>query len=184
MNYAALPAFGKRDAIHVVVETPRGSTVKLKSDSDLEAFTLSRPLPEGLAFPYDWGFVPSTRMPDGDPLDAMVVWDRPSFPGVVLACRALGVLAVEQNSRQHVGRRQRNDRLIVVPLEAPRYESIKSVDDLPARTREEIESFFVASTAFEKKNLTFRGWSQPGAGYELVKASIHTRRSSGRPRRR
>ena len=103
MNYAVLPAFGTRDAIHVVIESPRGSTVKLKYDPNLEAFTLSRPLPEGLAYPYDWGFVPSTRMPDGDPLDAMVVWDRPSFPGVVLACRALGVLAVEQNSNSMRG---------------------------------------------------------------------------------
>jgi inorganic pyrophosphatase len=172
MNYAALPPFGHDDAIHVVVESPRGSTVKLKFDATLEAFTLSRPLPEGLVYPYDWGFVPSTLAADGDPLDALVVWDQPSFPGVVLACRPLGVLAVEQNSREHAGRREQNDRLIVLPLAAPRYASLKSVDDLSARTREEIESFFVASTVFEKKDLTFGGWSGVDAAYALVKASV------------
>src|SRR6185436_14449544 len=93
---------------------------------------------------------------DGDPLDGMVVWDRPSFPGVVLACRLIGVLAVEQNSKQKPGHRERNDRLIALPLDAPHYASIEGVDDLPARVKKEIESFFMASTAFEKKDLAFR----------------------------
>ena len=47
-------------------------------------------------YPYDWGFVPSTRGPDGDPIDALVLWDRASFPGVVLECRLIDVLAAEQ----------------------------------------------------------------------------------------
>ena len=123
-----------------------------ESDSGLQAFTLCRPLPEGLVYPYDWGFVPSTRAADGDPLDALVVWERAWFPGVVIACRAIGVLAVEQNSEQHLGRRERNDRLIVLPVDVPMYTStIKTADDLPARLKEEIESFLVAVTVFEKK---------------------------------
>jgi inorganic pyrophosphatase len=154
MNYTTLPAFGPDQTVNIVIESPRGSTVKLKYDATLEAFTLSRPLTEGLIYPFDWGFVPSTHAADGDPVDAMVVWDRSSFPGVVLACRLIGVLAVEQNSKRRAGERERNDRLVALPLEAPRYASIKDVDDLPARLREEIEAFFLASTAFEKKDLT------------------------------
>jgi inorganic pyrophosphatase len=173
MNFLTIPAFDSTNAVHVVVESPRGSTVKLKYDPDLEAFTISRPLPEGLVYPYDWGFVPSTRASDGDPLDVMVLWDRPSFPGVVLACRLIGVLAVEQNSKQRTGQRERNDRLIAMPLDAPRYASIQGVDDLPARVRAEIEAFFVASTAFERKDLTFGGWSGASAAFDLVKASAH-----------
>jgi inorganic pyrophosphatase len=177
MNYAKLPAFDSNHAVNVVVESPRGSTVKLKYDASIEAFTLSRPLAEGLAYPYDWGFVPSTCEADGDPLDAMVVWDRASFPGVVLPCRLIGVLAVEQNSKQRPGDRERNDRLIAVPVNAPRYASITSVDDLPARLREEIESFFVASTAFEQKDLTFGGWSAANAAYELLNTSVRLKSS-------
>jgi inorganic pyrophosphatase len=178
MNYLTLPSFPSDDTVNVVVESPRGSTVKLKYDSTVEAFTLSRPLPDGLVFPYDWGFVPSTQAPDGDPLDAMVVWDRPSFPGVVLGCRLLGAVLVEQNSKHHPGQRERNDRLIVVPLEAPRYASITTVEDLPTRMREEIEAFFMASTAFEKKDLSFRGWSGVSSALDLVKSSAQ--RSSRR----
>ena len=174
MNYFDIPAFSSSDAVHVVVESPRGSTVKLKYDSTLEAFGLSRPLPEGLVYPYDWGFVPSTRASDGDPLDVMVVWDRPSFPGVVLRCRLLGVVAAEQNNKHHPERRERNDRLIALPLDAPRQAAIESVDDLPVRMREEIESFFLATVAFEKKDLTFRGWSGVSAAYDLVRSSLAT----------
>ena len=55
---------------------------------------MSRPLPAGVTFPFDWGFVPSTEASDGDPLDALLLWDVPSFPGVVVPCRAIGVLQV------------------------------------------------------------------------------------------
>jgi inorganic pyrophosphatase len=172
MNYLRIPSFASADAVHVVVESPRGSTVKLKYDPALEAFGVSRPLPEGLVYPYDWGFVPSTRASDGDPLDVMVVWDRPSFPGVVLTCRLLGVVSAEQNNKQHPERRERNDRLIALPLEAPRQEAIESIDDLPVRMREELESFFVATVAFEHKDLTFLGWSGVSAAYDLVRSCL------------
>jgi inorganic pyrophosphatase len=146
--------------------------VKLKYDPDLEAFTLSRPLTDGLIYPYDWGFVPSTRAPDGDPLDAIVLWDRATFPGVVLTCRLIGVVGVEQNSKHRRGQRERNDRVVALPIGAPRFDVVDSVDDLPERIKQEIESFFVASTAFEHKDLTFHGWSGADRAYELVTSAV------------
>ena len=70
-----LPAFSDKTTCHVVIESPRGSTVKFKYDPEHRVMSLSRPLTAGLAYPYDWGFVPSTRASDGDPLDAFVMWD-------------------------------------------------------------------------------------------------------------
>ena len=58
---------------HVVVEAPRGATLKLKHDPELDVMTGHRPLPLGFAYPYDWGFVPGTRAADGDPVDALSV---------------------------------------------------------------------------------------------------------------
>jgi inorganic pyrophosphatase len=172
MNLATLDAFPSSTSVHVIVESPRGSAVKLKYDARLEAFALSRPLPDGLVFPYDWGFVPSTRAADGDPLDVMVLWDRASFPGVVLECRLVGALAVAQNRKEHKTGRQRNDRVFAVPIAAPRQASVKTIGALPGRVKRELEAFFVASTAFENKHLEFLGWSGPAAAQRLVRASL------------
>src|SRR5947199_8980706 len=121
-DFLTLPARTKRGAFHVVVESPRGSRAKIKYDPKLRAFTLSRPLVMGLRYPYDWGFIPGTRAPDGDPLDAIVFCDLPTFPGVVIECRALGVIRLKQNRKRTAGR-ERNDRLIAVPIKMQRFDS-------------------------------------------------------------
>lgn len=91
-----LPTWDEKGVLHVVVESPRGSGVKLKYEPDLEAMTLSRPLPLGLVFPFEFGFVPRTKAEDGDPLDAIVLLDAGTFPGVVLRCRPIALVRVSQ----------------------------------------------------------------------------------------
>jgi inorganic pyrophosphatase len=156
----------KTGAFHVVVESPGGSQVKLAYSAELRAFTLSRPLVLGLRYPFDWGFVPSTRQPDGDPLDAMVLLDAPTYPGVVMACRALGVLQVSQKNPE--GGRHRNDRVICAPEKAPRFDALEDIRQLPDRARKEIEQFFIAVTALEDKDLEILGWEGPIVAEALV----------------
>jgi inorganic pyrophosphatase len=172
---AEIPTFGDGEAIHVVVESPRGSASKFKYDPDLGAITLSRPLAHGLVYPHDWGFVPSTRGEDGDPIDAMVLWDGVSYPGIVLACRPIGVLQVEQKNRTS-GQRERNDRLAVLPIDAPRYEDLRSIDDLAVRERLDLEHFFRAAVVFEDKDLKVLGWKGPVEALDLVKSAMRARR--------
>jgi inorganic pyrophosphatase len=163
-----LQTFVQPRTFRVVVESPRGSTVKLKFDSTLGVMTLSRPLPVGLGYPFDWGFVPGTRAADGDPIDAIVVWDTPTFPGIVLPCRALGVIQIDQ--RRESGRaRERNDRIVALPVKAPRFDAIRSVRDLPKRVRQELEEFFLAVTVLEGKDVHVLGWQGPAAALRLLK---------------
>jgi inorganic pyrophosphatase len=170
MNLAAIPAFASTDIFHVVIETPRGSSLKLKYEPQWEAMSISRPLPLGVIYPFDWGFIPSTHAEDGDPVDAMVLWDVPSYPGVVLRVRAIGILQVEQNqSRDRRSPRVRNDRVVVVPVDARRENSIDSVDALPERVRQELEQFAVASTALEGKDIRVVGWGDAAATLALVR---------------
>jgi inorganic pyrophosphatase len=155
---------------HVVVESPRGSPVKLKLDPELEVVIAQRPLPLGHVYPYDWGFVPGTKAADGDPVDALVYWDVPTYPGVVIRCRALGVLELEQDAKK--GGRERNDRLLVVPLAHPRAGELRSVLELPPRVRDEISHFFTSAVFFEPKDPKVLGWKGPDAAEALLSASL------------
>jgi inorganic pyrophosphatase len=163
-----LPAFAGEDAVHVVVESPRGSTLKLKFDAKTGAMTMHRPLPAGLSYPHDWGFIPSTRAADGDPVDAFVMWDAASHPGVVIACRPIGVLRVEQTNLTS-GQRERNDRIAALPVRAASWDDVRSVLDVSERARRELEQFFLAAVAFEGKNARMLGWSGPDEALALVR---------------
>ena len=179
-----LPARPGPGAVHVVVESPRGATVKLKYEPALGAMVVARPLPVGLVYPYDWGFVPGTRAVDGDPLDAMVLWETPTYPGVVIEGRVIGVVQLEQNGKGPDGRplgRERNDRVIVAPLKARRLEQLKSVYELPARLRKELEHFFIAVVFSQNKDPRIIGWGGPSEAEATIDAAM---RAVKPPRRR
>jgi inorganic pyrophosphatase len=175
-NLLRLPTFVDDDMFHVVVESPRGSSVKLKYDGALEVMSISRPLALGLSYPFDWGFVPSTEGPDGDPIDALVFWDVATFPGLVIPCRALALVQVEQDRKGHSGQRTRNDRVIAVP-EEDRRAIADTPDALPARVRKELEHFFVAATVFEGKNPTVLGWKGAAAALALIRDAARSTRT-------
>ncbi len=168
-DLARLPARDAQGSVRVVVESPRGAVVKLKYDPALGSMSLSRPLPLGLAYPYDWGFVPGTRAADGDPVDALVYWDVASFPGVVVPCRPIAVVRLEQDSKSNG--RVRNDRVLAVPVKHSRGDLIRSPDDLPKRVKDEIAQFFLSAIFFEPKNPSLLGWGGPDEAERLVDGS-------------
>ena len=173
-----LPTFVSADVFHVVVESPRGSSIKLKYDPELGAMSISRPLAAGVAYPFDWGFVPSTQAEDGDPVDAMLYWDVATFPGVVVPCRALGVIQIEQNRSDSRGR-ARNDRILALPVHARREHELRSAMALPRRMRDELEHFFIATTALEGKDAKILGWAGPDDALALLKEMGRHRATSG-----
>lgn len=169
MNLAAIPAMASDHTFHVVVECPRGAELKLKYEPTWQTMTVSRPLALGLTFPFDWGFVPSTKMPDGDPLDAFLVWDVPSYPGLVVECRPIGVLQVSQNrTNNDRSARVRNDRVLAVPIHARRQETVRSFTDLPPRVLKEYEHFAVTATALEGKDIDILGWGDADVALQLI----------------
>src|SRR5262252_9129405 len=104
-----LPPVGGKDVLHVVIETPKGSRNKYVFDQKRRIFWLKTVLPVGMAFPYDFGFVPSTIADDGDPVDVLVLMDEPAFSGCLLKCRPVGVIEGEQGRSNHM---KRNDRIV------------------------------------------------------------------------
>jgi len=165
-NLAKLPTWADKSHIYAVIETPRGSRVKLEFDPKLGAFTLSKPLLAGLTYPYDWGFVPSTKADDGDPLDVLVIHDAATYPGLVLKCKPIGVLEVLQSDK---GKKERNDRLFAVPDRSPLEGDLQDIRRLPKRAVGELEKFFEATDALETKKLTFLGWHGPRRAIKAIK---------------
>jgi inorganic pyrophosphatase len=151
----------------VVVETPQGSRNKYKYDPERGVIRLGATLAEGLAFPHDFGFLPSTRGEDGDPLDVLLFLDAAVPPGCVATARLIGVLEVEQKEKRKPW--QRNDRFVAVATQARSHQRLKHIDDLRPDLLPEIESFFTHYAGLNGKELRVVRRSGPGRARKLVK---------------
>ena len=123
----------------VIIETPRGSRNKYKFDEQTGRMRLSKVMPEGMMFPYDFGFIPGTRAEDGDPVDVLVLSDEPMFPGCAVDCRLVGVIKATQTEK---GKENRNDRIIAVAAGSVLYAVINKLSDLHSGVLTQIEAFF------------------------------------------
>ncbi len=103
----------------MIIETPKGSRNKYAFDESQGMFLLKKVLPAGMAFPYDFGFVPSTRAEDGDPVDVLVLMDEPAFVGCLLQCRIIGIIEGEQGKKKE---RVRNDRIVAIEMDNRPYQ--------------------------------------------------------------
>lgn len=163
------PFDGKdKELIRVIVETPKGSRNKFAFDPDEHIFELKKVLPSGMAFPYDFGFVPSTKADDGDPVDVLVLMDEPAFAGCAVSCRPIGVIEGEQGDGK---RKERNDRIIAIEKDAHSWADVKSVDDLGKQFCRELEEFFVNYHKLEGQQYKILGLKGPQQAQKLVKAS-------------
>lgn len=138
----------KHGLVVVVIETPSGSGTKVKFDAELGLYRADRVLPAGMAFPFNFGFIPQTLAEDGDPLDAIVLLDAPVYPGCVLYARLLGVLEAEQQNGGK-GPWKRNDRVVGVVGGPKGHSSLRTLRDVDAFQLDAIESFFASYHALD-----------------------------------
>jgi inorganic pyrophosphatase len=149
-----------------VIETPKGSRNKYRYDSDCNCFELATTLPEGMAFPFDFGFIPSTLGDDGDPIDVLVLMDAPVMSGCVLRCRLIGVIEAFEKERGQ--RWERNDRLIAVASHARSHEGVKTLAQLQPHLLEDIKGFFVDYNKLHDKKFEVRGEHGPSRAAKCV----------------
>jgi inorganic pyrophosphatase len=157
------------DLLRVVIETPKGSRNKFAFNTKEHTFELKKVLPAGMAFPYDFGFVPSTIAEDGDPIDVLALMDEPAFPGCVLMCRPIGVIEGEQQDKKS---KQRNDRIIAVEKDAHSWADIKTIDDLGKEFCQELEEFFVNYHRLSREQFKVIGVKGPKRARKLVNAGM------------
>ena len=165
MDLSLIPAQPEPGVINVLIEIPGGSKNKYEFDKDMNAFALDRVLFASVKYPYDYGFVPNTLADDGDPLDGMVMMDEPTFPGCIIAARPIGMLLMIDGG-------DRDEKILCVPAEDPRYNEVKSLKDIAPHRLEEIAEFFRTYKNLEKKVTEIQGWKDVDAVTPLVQECI------------
>ena len=154
-------------SVQTVTETPRGSRNKYKMDERTGRMKLSKVMPEGMVFPYDFGFFPESRGEDGDPLDVLILTDEPTFPGCQIDCRIVGaILAKQRNEDQE--EEVRNDRIVAVADASILYASVKELSDLEPKVLKQIEEFFVNYQRVRNVEVSLLGHDDAAAARETL----------------
>src|SRR6201997_4672133 len=162
-----LKPISKTDGLlQVIIETPAGSRNKFAFDPDQGIFSLKSVLPAGMVFPYDFGFLPQTLAPDGDPIDVLLLMDEPAYPGCAVKSRLIGVIEGEQLDGK---KKVRNDRLVAVAEVNHMYANIRKLRDLPGKWMQELEEFFVNYHNLEGKKYRLLGCKGADAALSLIK---------------
>lgn len=128
------------ETVTALVECPKGFNQKFDFDPTAQRFRLSKILPAGLVFPFDFGMIPGTRGEDGDPLDIIILEENPTFPGCLVECRIIGALQAEQTERD--GTAMRNDRFIGIPIVSQLFPQVKELKEVPDNILNQLEHFF------------------------------------------
>ncbi len=144
MNVEKIPVGEIGDKINAVIEIPYGSNIKYEIDKESGAVVVDRVMYSAMFYPANYGFIPNTLADDDDPVDILVLNEYPLQAGSVIKCRLIGVLIMEDESGM-------DEKLIAVPITKidPRYDNIKSLDDLPKITLDRIKNFFETYKALE-----------------------------------
>ena len=161
--------------IVVTIETPKGSRNKIKYDTSSRQFKLSKVMPEGMMFPYDFGFVPLTKAEDGDPLDVLVLTDEPLFPGCQVECSLIGVLKAQQKEKRHTNR---NDRLIAVANQSLLYSDTRTLKDLNPKVLQQVEDFFVNYQKVRGIEVRILGRAGPREALKILAAARSAKKAA------
>lgn len=157
-HFEQIPPFPEdpkdKHSVHVVVETPRNIRHKFALDPKNGIFKLKQTIAEGLQWPYDYGFIPQTLAPDGDPLDALFLCDEPTFTGCLVEARLVGSIQIEKNG-------ETNDRLVTCALHmdgvTQSTDEYKDIDDLPKDLIDSLCRFLIEYSEEQGNDIKFKG---------------------------
>ncbi len=149
----------------VVIEIPAGSRNKYEIDHKTGEIRLDRMLFTSTRYPYDYGFVKNSLSLDGDPLDALVLLDEPTFPGCVVSCRVVGMYHMQDEAGG-------DDKLLCVAAGDIRKNDLQDLNDVAEYDLNEISHFFQVYKALEPGKKVFGGeWVGHVAAENEINAS-------------
>lgn len=153
--------------VNCLVEIPKGGTNKYEYDHRFGYFRLDRALYEAVYYPTEYGIIPQTwNDKDEDPLDIMVLSSFSTFPGCVIKCRPVGIIRINDTG-------EKDDKIIAVPVDDPRFSQIKQLKDLSPHSKKEIENFWENYAELQPdKKIKVEGWSEKKAAHDLIKKAV------------
>lgn len=163
----------QKGTCRVIIETPKGCRNKFDYDPASGLFMLGGLLPEGMMFPFDFGFLPLTLGDDGDPLDIMVLMDAPAHVGCLIEVRIIGIINAEQTEK---GKTESNDRLMGVAIHSYDHEDLKTIEDVSKTLLDQVEAFFVSYNKQRGKKFRIMGTGGPKKAIGFLKAGIKARK--------
>lgn len=147
--------------MNVIIEIPRGSQNKYEIDKETGLIALDRVLHTAQAYPFDYGFVPQTLWDDGDALDVVVLTTAPLMPGILVRVRPVAILPMTDSG-------EKDEKVLAVPADDPRFAEIKDLADVNKHTLKEISHFFLTYKQIQKKEVSVEEWQ----GKEAAEAAF------------
>jgi inorganic pyrophosphatase len=157
----------------VLIEIPKGSRNKYEVDHETGRLRLDRMLFTSTAYPEDYGYIEQTLGQDGDPLDALVLLQAPTFPGCLIECRAIGMFRMTDEAGG-------DDKVLCVPSHDPRLQHLQDIGDVSKFDRLEIQHFFEVYKDLEPgKSVEGANWVGRAEAEAEVRASFERARAAG-----
>jgi len=155
------------------------TTLPNQLDAGSNLFMLGGLLPEGMLFPFDFGFIPSTLGEDGDPLDIMVLMDAPAHVGCLMEVRVIGIIEAKQTQERKT---ERNDRILGVAVHSYNHDGLQTIDDVNKTLLAQVEAFFVSYNQQRGKKFKITATGGPKKALKFLKAGIqaHKRKATKR----
>jgi inorganic pyrophosphatase len=163
----------KKGTCRAIIETPKGCRNTFDYDSESGLFMLGGLLPEGMMFPFDFGFIPSSLGGDGDPLDILVLMDAPAHVGCLIEVRIIGIIEAEQSEN---GKTESNNRILGVAIHSYDHQNLRSINDVSKTLLDQLEAFFISYNKQRGKKFKVTGTGGPKKAIEFLKAGIQAQK--------
>ncbi len=145
-----------------VVEIPKGSRNKYEYDPALGGIKLDRFVSASVVYPTDYGFVPNTLAPDGDPLDVLICVSEPTFPGCMVPSKVIGLFKMSDEKGP-------DDHVMCVPCDDPGWNQMEAIEDLPEQLRREIGHFFAVYKDLDaERHSEVHGWGTREEAWDTI----------------
>lgn len=153
------------ETFDVLIEIPKGSRNKYEYDFELKKVRYDRMIFSSMMYPADYGFIPNTLALDSDPLDVLVLVAEPTFPGIVMEVKPIGVFHMADEKGP-------DEKIICVPVSDPIWNRLNDLDDVNGHLLKEIEHFFKVYKDLEKKKVDVGGWGNAEEAKEIIKQCV------------